>query len=224
MRGSQGSHILCSQTFNLEIMSSLQRICKKRTEDTFYLDLLVGSVLPHFLGHLLTAFVRMCHTHVCCRQVCLFCVCCVCACVLYMCVEGRVYVHRYVLYMCVCGYVLCVYVICTCRVGLAQWLRRKELNLHCRRWGIDSWVGEDPWRRAWQSTPIFLPGESPWTEEPGGLQSMGLQRVGHDRSDSAHTHTRRVACVFMVYMCVCRYVLYVWAVCVYTGRLCCICV
>ena len=29
------------------------------------------------------------------------------------------------------------------------------------------------WRRAWQPTPVFLPGESPWTEEPGGLQSMG---------------------------------------------------
>jgi len=27
---------------------------------------------------------------------------------------------------------------------------------------------------------IFLPGESPWTEEPGGLQSLGSQRVGHD--------------------------------------------
>ena len=27
-------------------------------------------------------------------------------------------------------------------------------------------------------TPVFLPGESPWTEEPGGLQSMGSQRVG----------------------------------------------
>ena len=26
----------------------------------------------------------------------------------------------------------------------------------------------------------FLPGESPWTEEPGGLRSIGLQRVGHD--------------------------------------------
>ena len=24
-----------------------------------------------------------------------------------------------------------------------------------------------PWRRAWQPTPVFLPGESPWTEEPG---------------------------------------------------------
>ena len=29
-----------------------------------------------------------------------------------------------------------------------------------------------PWRRAWQPTPVFLPGGSPWTEEPGGLQSM----------------------------------------------------
>ena len=41
-------------------------------------------------------------------------------------------------------------------------------------------VGKIPWRRAWHYTPVFLPGESPWTEEPGGLQSMGSQRVGHD--------------------------------------------
>ena len=27
--------------------------------------------------------------------------------------------------------------------------------------------------------PVFLPGESPWTEEPGGLQTMGSQKVGH---------------------------------------------
>ena len=27
---------------------------------------------------------------------------------------------------------------------------------------------------------VFLPRESPWTEEPGGLQSMGSQRVGHE--------------------------------------------
>ena len=30
----------------------------------------------------------------------------------------------------------------------------------------------------------------PWTEEPGGLQSMGSQRVGHDRSDLACTYAR----------------------------------
>ena len=33
---------------------------------------------------------------------------------------------------------------------------------------------------AWQPTPVFLPGESPRTEEPGGLQSMGLRRVRRD--------------------------------------------
>ena len=42
-----------------------------------------------------------------------------------------------------------------------------------------SWVGKIPWRREWQSTLVFLLGESPWTEELGGLQSMGSQRVGH---------------------------------------------
>ena len=42
------------------------------------------------------------------------------------------------------------------------------------------WVGKIPWRRAWPPTPIFLPGESPWAEEPDGLQSMGSQRVRHD--------------------------------------------
>ena len=31
-----------------------------------------------------------------------------------------------------------------------------------------------------QPTPVFLPENIPWTEEPGGLQSMGSQRVRHD--------------------------------------------
>ena len=29
--------------------------------------------------------------------------------------------------------------------------------------------------------------ENPWTEELGGLQSIGLQRVGHDCCNLAHT-------------------------------------
>ena len=42
-------------------------------------------------------------------------------------------------------------------------------------------VGWDiPWKRAWQPTLLFLPGESPWTEEPGRLWSMGSQRVRHN--------------------------------------------
>ena len=93
-----------------------------------------------------------------------------------------------------------------------------------KRCEFNPWVGKMPWRRAWQPSPIFLPGEShgerslvgyspwghkesdkaevtqhthimgkdmathssilawriPWREEPGRLQSMGLQRVGHN--------------------------------------------
>ena len=33
------------------------------------------------------------------------------------------------------------------------------------------------WRRKWQPTPILLPGKIPWMEEPGRLQSMGLQEL-----------------------------------------------
>ena len=40
-------------------------------------------------------------------------------------------------------------------------------------------LGRFPWR-AWQPPPVSLPGESPWTEEPGGPQSIALQRVRHD--------------------------------------------
>ena len=32
--------------------------------------------------------------------------------------------------------------------------------LQCRRSGFNPWVGKIPWRRAWQSTPVFLPGGS----------------------------------------------------------------
>ena len=31
-----------------------------------------------------------------------------------------------------------------------------------------------------QPTPVFLPRESTWTEEPGRLYSMGSQRVAHN--------------------------------------------
>ena len=47
---------------------------------------------------------------------------------------------------------------------------------------------EDPLRRAWQPTPVFLPGESPWTKEPGGLQSMGSQRVRHNWATKHSTY------------------------------------
>ena len=35
----------------------------------------------------------------------------------------------------------------------------KEPACQGRRHGLDPWVGKIPWRRAWQPTPVFLPGE-----------------------------------------------------------------
>ena len=46
----------------------------------------------------------------------------------------------------------------------------------CRRWGFDPWVGKVPWMRKWQPTLVFLPGKSPWTEEPSPVQSMESQQ------------------------------------------------
>ena len=32
------------------------------------------------------------------------------------------------------------------------------VHLQCRKPGLDSWVGKIPWRRKWQPSPVFLPG------------------------------------------------------------------
>ena len=55
----------------------------------------------------------------------------------------------------------------------------RESDCQCRRCRFDSWARKIPWRRNWQPTPVFS-WEIPWTEEPGRLQPMGSQRVGHD--------------------------------------------
>ena len=39
---------------------------------------------------------------------------------------------------------------------------------------------EDPLEKEVATHSRILPWRIPWTEEPGGLPSMGLHRVGHD--------------------------------------------
>ena len=41
-------------------------------------------------------------------------------------------------------------------------------------------AGEDPLEKGMATHSSILALRIPWTEEPGGLQFMGLQRVGHD--------------------------------------------
>ena len=46
--------------------------------------------------------------------------------------------------------------------------------------GLILYIGKIPWRRAGQPKASILAWRVPWTEEPGGLQSMGSQRVRQD--------------------------------------------
>ena len=67
----------------------------------------------------------------------------------------------------------------------------KEPACQCRRHkrhDLDPGVGKILWRRARQPMPVFLPGEFPWTEEPGGWWFTGSQRAGHDYSGLARMH------------------------------------
>ena len=43
--------------------------------------------------------------------------------------------------------------------GLPWWLSGKQSAYQCRSHGFNPWSGKIPWRRKWQPTPVFLPGE-----------------------------------------------------------------
>ena len=59
-------------------------------------------------------------------------------------------------------------------------------NLHCRRPGFNSWVGKIPWRREWQPSPVFLPGEFHGQRSlaivPGGCKEPNMTELW------THTH------------------------------------
>ena len=52
----------------------------------------------------------------------------------------------------------------------------------CNKGDLDSIPGLGRSPGGGHGNLLKLPGESPWTEDPGGLQSMGSQRVEHNRA------------------------------------------
>ena len=60
----------------------------------------------------------------------------------------------------------------------------KEPTCQCRRCerpGFHPWVGKIPWRREWQPTPVFLPGEVHGQRNLVDYSPLDhSQRVGHD--------------------------------------------
>ena len=70
--------------------------------------------------------------------------------------------------------------------GRPWWLSGKEPACQCRRCGFDPWLGS-PLEMEMATHSSILAWEISYTEEPGGLPSMGLQRVGHNLT-TKHQH------------------------------------
>ena len=67
----------------------------------------------------------------------------------------------------------------------------------------ETWIqflgGENPLEKGMAIHSSILAWEIPWIEEPGGLQSMGLQRVRHDWMSNIHTHIPRYSLYIRIY-------------------------
>ena len=74
-----------------------------------------------------------------------------------------------------------VYVYSTSASQVAQ--RLKHLPAMWETW-VQSLGQEDPLEKEMATHSSILAWRIPWTEEPGGLQSTGLQKVGHDWATS----------------------------------------
>ena len=63
--------------------------------------------------------------------------------------------------------------------GLPGWQRIHQPTQETQATQVQSLGGEDPLEEEMATHSSILAWRIPWTEEPGGLQSMGSQRVRH---------------------------------------------
>ena len=69
---------------------------------------------------------------------------------------------------------------------LPWWLRLQSVCLQCGRPRFDPWVGKIPWRRKWQSTPVFLPEKSHGWRSLVGYSPCGCKES--DTTERLHFH------------------------------------
>ena len=72
--------------------------------------------------------------------------------------------------------------------GFPDGANGKESTCRCRRFGFDPCVGTMPWRRKWQPTPVFLPGESHGQRSLAGCSPWGHKETQLTAQMCAHTH------------------------------------
>ena len=118
-----------------------------------------------------------------------------------MCIYKYLYTYAYgFIYICFIYVHICVYIYiytythvwgfpggASCKEPTCQFRRPKRLRFH-------PWVGKIPWKRAWQPTPGFLPGES-----QGQRSLVGYRPWGHRESGTTeqHAHTLKEMLLFL---------------------------
>ena len=76
-------------------------------------------------------------------------------------------------------------------IRLLRWLSGKESAGLCtshRRCSFDPWIRKIPWRRKWQPTPVFLPGEFHRQRSLAGYSPWGLKESDITEQQSMHTY------------------------------------
>ena len=68
-------------------------------------------------------------------------------------------------------------------------VKKKKIRLPSRRYEFNPWVRKIPLEKEMATHFNILVWEIPWTEEHGGLQSMGSQRVGRYLATETTTAT-----------------------------------
>ena len=91
----------------------------------------------------------------------------------------------------------------------------KSVCLQCKRLGFDPWVGNIPWRRKWQPTPVFLPGKFHGQRSLAGYSPRGQKELHMMEHMCTHTqthtylyiyiHTHIYTYIYIHYMYVCIY-------------------
>ena len=77
----------------------------------------------------------------------------------------------------------------------AWWLTDKESTCQCRRCrkcGLNPWVGKIPWRRQWQSTPVFLPGKSHGQKSLESYSLWGPKSVWHNLATKNNNNNKNL--------------------------------
>ena len=123
-----------------------------------------------------------------CVYICVYRYICIYICV---CIYIHLYIYRFrfhyryipAIYMCVCIY-MCIYM-CVC---MYIYMFRFHYRYIPAMWETQVWSfsQEDPLEEDMPTRSSILSWRIPWTGEPGGLQTVVSQRVGHDWATNTH--------------------------------------